>query len=153
MEEFFVFGIDGGVQPLSLVVDPNLVQGDLIRDGAGTRLYIGLQYPVVNSSTTLLDTQPLKIRFGIRKRQPSKMELNTHINGLLGYPLSLTKSKSIHSLLLRRSNLAITIRTNDRLTPNLTRPVEPLPIRLMRAVRLARPQHHLQSPGQRVQSP
>lgn len=69
VEEFVRFGIDSGVQPVTLVTELNhrLVNRDVIRATSADRLSIGLPNPVVNRCTTLLDTQLLKCLFSIRE--------------------------------------------------------------------------------------
>jgi hypothetical protein len=45
----------------------------------------------MNRGSASLDTQLLKILFGIRERQTGEMELNTHLNRKSGCPFSLHK--------------------------------------------------------------
>lgn len=69
MEDLVRCGIDGGVQPVALVVDLNhrLVDRDVIRFGVAAGLYVGFLHPVVNRGATAFDTQPIEYLFGIRK--------------------------------------------------------------------------------------
>ena len=69
VEEFVRLGIDGSVQPAAFIIHLNyrLVNRNVIRRRIAGRLYVGFLYPVVDSHSTPLDTQPLKMLFGIRK--------------------------------------------------------------------------------------
>jgi hypothetical protein len=69
VEEFVRLGIDGSAQPAAFIIHLNyrLVNRNVIRRRIAGRLYVGFLYPVVDSHSTPLDTQPLKMLFGIRK--------------------------------------------------------------------------------------
>jgi hypothetical protein len=58
VEEFVRFWIDGGVQPVTLVVELNhrLVDRDVIRATSAGRLSVGFLNPAVNRRSTPFDT-------------------------------------------------------------------------------------------------
>ena len=74
--------IDGGVQPVLLVVDPDrfLIDRNAIRTLTVSWLEIDFLNPVVNGDTTPLDTKYLKYRDSIRKLEFSEMQLNTELH-------------------------------------------------------------------------